>query len=86
MINLHQPNLHCNICNHVNYIVTKYGQMPFKIKKNNKKKAIIIRRAKKLKDVIKYTMFYCTIGTQKCTITPIDKYKYPALLYTWRPG
>ena len=26
--------------------------------------------------------FYHTIGTQKCTITSIDDYKYPALLYS----
>ena len=33
-----------------------------------------------------YTVLNYTIGTQKCTITPIDEYKYPALLYTLRPG
>ena len=27
-------------------------------------------------------VIYYTIGTQKCTITPIDEYKYPALAYT----
>ena len=27
--------------------------------------------------------FYHTIGIQKCTITSIDDYKYPALLYSW---
>ena len=31
-------------------------------------------------------VFYHTIGTQKCAITPIDEYKYPALLHTLRPG
>ena len=29
-----------------------------------------------------YKKNYYIVGTHKCTITPIDKYKYPALAYT----
>ena len=32
-----------------------------------------------------FLAFLLSIGTQKCTITPIDEYKYPALLYTCKP-
>ena len=33
-----------------------------------------------------YSVIYYTIGTQKCTITPIYQYKFAAMLYTLRPG